>query len=169
MNAMTNAMKEAGVKTPSIMYRVWNWLKDHPEKTVEDITTALGSSYNLNGQVSEMYKRGMLTVYKDKSRKTGLRGVAYMVKRYSVANPKQYELLPLPKRPAPAVEPKKVTPIVTERAFDAAMRVIESKAAPAFSDKQLVQKYMPKKAEMTEAEKFAAYLEFKQLMKEMDK
>lgn len=96
MNAMTNAMKEAGMKTPTVMYRIWNWLKDHPEKTAEDITKALGSNYTLATQLRDMYKRGMVTVFKDKSHKITGAGIHPMVLRYSVTNPREYELLPVP-------------------------------------------------------------------------
>lgn len=98
MNTMTTALQEAGIKTPTVMYRIWNWLKDHPEKTAEDVTKALGSSYPLNTQLTDMYKRGMLTVFKDKSHKKLITGAHPMVFRYSVANPREYVLLPKPKK-----------------------------------------------------------------------
>lgn len=98
MNSMTTALQEAGIKTPTVMYRIWNWLRDHPEKTAEDVTKALGSKYPLNTQLTDMYKRGMLTVFKDKSHKKLITGAHPMVFRYSVANPREYVLLPKPKK-----------------------------------------------------------------------
>lgn len=156
MNAMTNAMKEAGIKTPTVRYRIWNWLKDHPEKTCEDITKALGSTYPLDTQIGDMYKRGMLTVYKEPSRKTNVTGAHPMVGRYSVANPKAYELLPLPK-----TEKKKV--VVDVSRAPTIKKLVEESAAVATPPKKTA------KVELTEAEKFAAFLEFKALMKEMKK
>lgn len=160
MNAMTNAMREAGMKTPTVMYRIWNWLKDHPEKTAEDITKALGSNYPLNTQLSDMYKRGMVTIFKDKSHKITGAGIHPMVFRYSVANPKAYELLPLPAvHKKKDTKPSKPLPYVNPHALAA-----QKKAA----DDLLLQSVGAKpKAELTEAEQFAAYLEFKALMKEM--
>lgn len=154
MNAMTSALKEAGVKTPTVMYRIWNWLKDHPEKTAEDITKALGMSYNIQTQLLGMERRNMLKVYKDKSRKTGIKGIEYMVKRYSVVNPNEYVLLPMPSVKTPKAKnvtapAKQETPYVNPHAKPAV-----EKAA---------------KSALTEAEQFAAYLEFKALMKEMNK
>lgn len=151
MNAMANAMKTAGVKTPTVMYRIWNWLKDHPMKTAEDVTKALGSSYHLGSTLWGMERRGMVVVFKDKSRKTGIRGVEYMLKRYSVKNAATYELVPLP-------SPKKQASAAKEAEFNRPMVEAAKQTYAA-----------PKKDVLTEAEKFAAYLEFKALMKEMTK
>ncbi len=157
MNAMTTAMREAGVKTPSVMYRIWNWLKDHPEKTAEDITKALGMNYSVQTQLLDMTRRGMLTVYKDKSRKTGIGGIEYMVQRYSVVNKGKYELLP---------KPKKHVPIAKERKFN--LQISKSLAnPPKLSDVLGTSVSDTPKVELTEAEKFAAFLEFKALTKEM--
>lgn len=148
MNAMTNAMRTAGMKTPTVMYRIWNWLKDHPEKTAEDITKALGSTYPLNTQITDMYRRGMLTVYKDKSPHNNGLGFRNTVFRYSVVNVREYVLLPTPKK-------KTVVDIGRASTVQALVpQQVEPKKA---------------KVELTEAEEFAAYLEFKALKKAMKK
>lgn len=151
MNAMTNAMNNAGIKLPSVKYRIWNWLKDHPEKTAEDITKALGMNYVPAAEIRDMELRGMLKAYSDVSRKKGISGFEYKIKRYSVTNATKYEILDKPAKHDTVKKPKAPT--------------------PAFSNAELMRKYMPqaqpKKAELTEAEKFAAFLEFKALMKEM--
>lgn len=149
MNAMTNALKEAGMKTPTVMYRIWNWLKDHPEKTAEDVTKALGMTYSVQTQLLDMERRGMLKVYSDVSRKRGLGGVEYKIKRYSVTNTSRYELLPRVKQVVRAELPKM---IIGERGVS--FPEMEARKPKA-------------KVELTEAEKFAAFLEFKQLMKDM--
>lgn len=90
MNAMTAALKAAGTPVPSVKYRIWNWLASHPEKTAAEITTALGLSYEPGQSLVEMERGGVLKVYSDISRKTGLKGVQYKLKRYSVVNAKEY-------------------------------------------------------------------------------
>ena len=153
MNAMTNAMNNAGIKLPSVKYRIWNWLKDHPEKTAEDITKALGMNYVPAAEIRDMELRGMLKAYSDVSRKKGINGFEYKIKRYSVTNATKYEILDKPAK-HDTVKTPKAPPAVVPHA-------------------ELVEKLVhtpqpkPKKTELTEAEKFAAFLEFKALMKEM--
>jgi len=159
MNAMTNALKEAKVELPSLKYRVWNWLRDHPEKTAEEIQKALGMPRPISGDMSVMEARGIVKVYSDISRKQGLKGVQYRVKRYSVVNKDKYELPPPPKKVKPKAAPAP-KPVVVHKPSRPPVRDVLG-TGPADTPK-------PKaKVELTEAEKFAAFLEFKQMMKEM--
>jgi hypothetical protein len=151
-------MTEAGMKLPTVKFRIWHWLKDHPEKTAEDIKKALGLNYLPYEVLHEMTKADTLKVYGDVSRKTSIHGLHPKIKRYSVTNAQEYEP-PLRKKRTT----KKVKTIATQRVFDSAMRVIEAKAAPRIE-------VAPAPAPgLTEAEKFAAFLEYKALMKEMKK
>lgn len=150
MNAITYALKEAGMKTPTVKYRIWNWLRDHPEKTAEEITAGLAMSYPPAGELRDMEVRGMLKVFGDVSRLTGPNGMQYKIKRYSVVNTKEYEVLDRPRKKKFPVEVPKM--IIGERG-------VSFPEAEARKPKA--------KVELTEAEKFAAFLEFKQLMKDM--
>jgi len=149
MNAMTKALSDAGVKLPSVRYRVWHWLKDHPEKTQEDITTALKLSYRPAAILNEMEGSGVIKAYSDVSRKHGMKGITYKLKRYSVTNPLAYEeRVPYDRSKKKAA---KVAPVAA---------ATDSPKVPAPVKRKLA-------SDLTEAEKFAAYLEFKQLMKEL--
>ena len=93
MNQITVALKEAGMALPTQNQRIWNWLKDHPNKTTLEISKALNLTLgNVSSLISGMYKRKMVTAINDKS--NSRRGV---VGRYSVVG-REYELLPLPKQ-----------------------------------------------------------------------
>lgn len=171
MTTMTNAMRDSGMKLPSIKYRIWHWLKDHPEKTAEEISKALGLKYTCSVEMLDLYRRGMATVFKDKSHKKGITAFSYMVKRYSVVNVKEFELLPLPDMYKTKKEPAKTPPKLAVVAKPAAPKPEE---APAPQQKQEAPRVIhaaasSKRSAMTEAEQFAAYLEFKALMKEMGK
>lgn len=154
MNVMTYALKEAGMKTPTVKYRIWNWLRDHPEKTAEEITAGLAMNYPPAGELRDMEVRGMLKVFGDVSRLTGPNGMQYKIKRYSVVNTKEYEVLDRPRKKKFPVEVPKAayTDVVSTGGLD-------PRNAPTPKPKA--------KVELTEAEKFAAFLEFKQLMKDM--
>ena len=153
MNAMTQAMSTAGIKMPPLNKRVWLWIKDHPEKTYTDIASALNvAPSTVASALTDLTARGMLTIYQDRSRKAGIGGMQYMVRRYSVKY-KEFELLPRLNtvKKVKAVQPAPVAPAPVVR------DVLGTGTADT-----------PKtKAVLTEAEKFAAFLEFKALMKEM--
>lgn len=84
MNAMTQALKESGVKLPPVKQRIWTWLKDHPDKTIEDVTKALGFSYSLGAQMLDMERAGLLKVYGDVSRAANpVTGYKQKIKRFS--------------------------------------------------------------------------------------
>lgn len=92
MNAMTAALKEAGTPLPSLKFRIWNWLKDHPEKTADDVRVALGINYALQSFMVQMERAGILKVYSDLTRHTNaMTGARMKIKRYSVNNKEAYE------------------------------------------------------------------------------
>lgn len=159
MNAMTNALKEAGMKTPTVKYRIWNWLKDHPEKTADDITKALGMNYAPAGELRDMELRGMIKAYSDVSRNTGPHGLTYKIKRYSVTDAKEYEV---PDKPR-----KKKAPVVNPHAVNPHARYTDIVSTGGMDPRNTPAPRPKAKVELTEAEKFAAFLEFKQLMKDM--
>lgn len=150
MTAMTNALKQAGMKTPTLKYRIWHWLKDHPEKTTEDVQKALGLNYSPYGELLAMETAGILKVYSDVSRKAGMKGIVYKIKRYSVVNANEYEP-PARKKHKSRADKVKLVPYVNPHAKTEAEKPTQATTG------------------LTEAEKFAAYLEFKALMKEMKK
>lgn len=156
MNSMTTALKTSGIKLPSLKYRIWHWLKDHSEKTADDIQKALSLSYPPSAELRDMEARGMVAVYSDVSRKSGLKGIEYRVKRFSVTNRSEYIVGEKPEASKPV---KKHIPVAKERKFNQTMQQLQTLAAEVPKPKA--------KADLTEAEKFAAFLEFKALMKEM--
>lgn len=79
MNAMTEALVVAGVKVPTVRVRIFNWLKDHPEKTAEDIQKGLGLEYAPAQAIRNLELEGAIKAYSDKGRN------GYHIKRYSVA------------------------------------------------------------------------------------
>ena len=94
MNSIAHALKVSGMTLPPLNKRIWLWLKDHPEKTAEEIATALGEKLNtVSAQMTNLRDRDMLIVFKDKSRKQGMAGIQYMVSRYTVKH-KVWEMLP---------------------------------------------------------------------------
>ena len=105
MSAVVNALRDAGVKVPTVKYRIWNWLRDHAEKTSDDVQKALGLAYPPSQSLVDMERDGVLKAYSDVSRKKGLKGVEYRIKRYSVVNKAEY-VEPVrkvhKKKPAPA-------------------------------------------------------------------
>ena len=90
MNQITQALANAGVKLPPVKYRIWNWLRDHPEKTVTDIEKGLGLAYPPAQALVEMERGGVLKVYSDMSKKTGPHGMIYKIRRYSVVDKLNY-------------------------------------------------------------------------------
>jgi hypothetical protein len=61
MNTITAALKNAGVPVPPLAKRIWLWLKDHPNKTSREVSTALNAVHSQVATLTnQMYKRGML-------------------------------------------------------------------------------------------------------------
>jgi hypothetical protein len=90
MTAVSLALRIAGVKTPTVKARIWNWLRDHSEKTCEDVQKGLGLNYPPSQALVDMERDGILTAYSDMSRKIGITGVTYRTKRYSVTSKDEY-------------------------------------------------------------------------------
>lgn len=60
MNIIKTALKEAGIKVP-IKRRIWNWLRDHPNKTAREISTALNEKItHVRTELRDMTMRGMV-------------------------------------------------------------------------------------------------------------
>jgi len=80
MNQITTALVAAGVKLPTVKQRIFNWLKDHPEKTRADIMKGLQFPYDPAQAISDMEHAGVIKYTSDINRHTNQK-----VKRYSVA------------------------------------------------------------------------------------
>lgn len=85
MNTMAPQLKAAGVALPPLKFRIWNWLKDHPEKTCLEIKAGLGISYEPGQALIELERGGVVKVYSGVNRLTN-----YKIKRYSVVNSKEF-------------------------------------------------------------------------------
>lgn len=108
MNSLKLAMQTAGVPMPPLIKRVWLWINDHPGKTAKDIALALGEpTQRVASRLSELKSRQMVSFTYDASRRHG-KGVKHVM-RYS-ATQKQFDLLPMPRKPKPAPKPVLVTP-----------------------------------------------------------
>lgn len=114
MTSVAHALKSAGVRLPTVKYRIWNWLRDHSEKTADDVQTALGLTYNPAQSLVEMERGGVLKAYSDVSRKAGLHGVEYRVKRYSVTDAKEYRNTPYRPKETKSKPLRKATQAVTK-------------------------------------------------------
>ena len=87
MNSIGNAMKNAGVKIPSQMERIWNWLTDHPNQTAQEVAKALKFP-GTSSLIAQMQRRNMLLISYDDCRLKGQK-----VKRFKPIT-KTYILLP---------------------------------------------------------------------------
>jgi len=65
MNAMTQALNAAFVKTPSQYQRIWQWLKDNGMNTVDTVSKALNiPKQSAQAACHDLLKRGMLQKHK---------------------------------------------------------------------------------------------------------
>jgi biotin operon repressor len=97
MNAMTQALKTAGVKTPSQYQRIWQWLKDNGPNSVKTLASELKiADTSVAAAITDMKRRGMV-IAKPQVDARGKR----MAMWYEAVG-REYELLPLPKKAAPA-------------------------------------------------------------------
>lgn len=96
---MEEALKAAGVPLKSLRERVWNWLKDHPEHSAEQLTALFNADKGqMASALSDLALRSMV-VRTQILRPPGRRG-PYKIWVYAV-EPKMrgvYELLPAQKR-----------------------------------------------------------------------
>jgi hypothetical protein len=98
MNSVSLALKNAGIKVPSLKKRMWLWLKDHPSKNYNEIAIALKAEpSSVASQLGEMYTRGMLSceAVASKSKKS-----LKSIKTYSALG-REYELLSMPVKDSP--------------------------------------------------------------------
>lgn len=96
MNAMTQALQEAGVKTPSQMQRVWTALHDTKlthGMSAKQVAAATGiASGNVSGVLTDMVSRGMVSVTKEPKVPTPLHGPRFILHYKAVGD--VYELKP---------------------------------------------------------------------------
>lgn len=91
MNAMTQALKTAGVKTPSNNQRIWQWLKDNGMHTVDAVSKALGiQKQSAQAAMHDLLVRGMV----EKHKRVDAR-LSPLASNYEALG-KEYELLPRP-------------------------------------------------------------------------
>lgn len=95
MNAMTQALKTAGVKTPSQYQRIWQWLKDNGPNSVKTLASELNIPRpSATAAMQDLKQRGMV-IAKPQVDVRGKRVAAW----YEAVG-REYELLPLPKKAA---------------------------------------------------------------------
>lgn len=139
---MKHALIQAGVRIPPLNKRIWLWLRDHPAQTYKAISAALGEKHSgVSSVLTNMNKRGMLTVTQDESR--GRNGQTFKVTRYSVKF-KEWELLPKPAQklvsvptgewqvlrpPEPILPPKTTAPAESEYQEFLAFRAFQAMKA----------------------------------------
>lgn len=88
MNSVALALKNSGIKLPTLSKRVWVWLKDHPGKNSAEVSAALSVPRgHVSPTLSSLEARGMVSYTQD------FRGKGRAVKSYSVIG-KDYTLLP---------------------------------------------------------------------------
>jgi len=113
VNAMTLAIKNAGIPVKSQTERLWLMCKDHPGSTSNSLAQKTGvSEGNASSVLSQMVNRGMLVAGSVAMRVPGPRGVAILrnVKTYTV-DPRmggRYEALPYPPKRVKEVAPATV-------------------------------------------------------------
>lgn len=73
MNAISTALKDAGVVIPPLNKRIWLWLHDHKGgKTSKAIAAALNARHSdVATQLNAMYKRGMVAKSVPHARRAG--------------------------------------------------------------------------------------------------
>lgn len=95
MNSIIQAMQTAGVRLPSQTHRIWTWVQDHQPQSAKQIALALKLP-QASSLLSQMEQRGMVTSTPHHDRSSGL-----TIKMFRVVG-KEYEMLPLPFKPAVA-------------------------------------------------------------------
>lgn len=108
MNAITHALKLAGVRTPTQPERIWRVIKDHPGITSSRVAEITGVPHNNTSSLAKtMVDRGMLTMDTQQLRVKGPRG-SWIVRKVAVftVDPRmngEYEMRPAPLKPKAAV------------------------------------------------------------------
>ena len=107
MNQITQALKQAGVKVPSVTNRVWHYVADHPNVNCKTISQVLGLGLSETAtSLNILVRRKMCSKHTvDMKVRAGNGWAVKGVLHYTVTV-KTYELLPLPKRTkTPALKP----------------------------------------------------------------
>lgn len=137
MNSIVTAMQHAGIQLPPNNKRVWLWLKDHPGKTAAEVAAAIGiTKTRAAGTLYELDLRGMVTRKEDVTPKAMQRTGRGMVYRYTCKY-STWELLPLPKKPAPS----KATPMALPQAQSNPTIVVPVTAKTSGLIEQAIQKF----------------------------
>lgn len=111
MNSITQALKTAGVKTPSQYQRIWQWLKDNGPNTVDVVAKALNiKKQSAQAACHDLLVRGML----EKQKRYDAR-MSPLACNYAALG-KTYELLPRPLKPKKAPKVEKARPAPTPAA-----------------------------------------------------
>ena len=107
MNALTQALKTAGIKTPSQNQRIWQWLKDNGMNTVDAVSKALGiQKQSAQAAMHDLLMRGMV----EKHKRVDAR-LSPLASNYAALG-REYELLPRPvTKAAKPQNPKATTPV----------------------------------------------------------
>lgn len=103
MNAITLALKEAGVKVPPVSERIWRLIKDQPGLSARQVIDKLGIKEASGSSIlHQLTARGMLeTKSMSVMRRIPAGGTAPRRVKTFYVNPRmggEYELLPLPKK-----------------------------------------------------------------------
>jgi len=127
MNAITHALKIAGVRTPTQSERVWRTIKDNPGITSSRVAQTTGLNHNnVSSLACTMVSRGMLIQNAQQLRVKGPRGswIVRKVATYTV-DPRmngEYEMLPAPAKPKAAVisapKPAQYSDVVSDGGMD---------------------------------------------------
>jgi len=130
---MTAALREAGAPIPPLKYRIWHWLKDHPEHTAKEITAALMLTYEPGQAILDLERAGVIKAYSDITKRINpVSKQPWKIKRYSVTNHREYVQAPrkhqVPKsKPPTLVSIPAHTPVPTPAADDFSPESLVSK------------------------------------------
>ena len=103
---MEQALKQAGIKTPTLFERAWNWVKDHPGHTSSEV--GIGLRLDKKGLastvLSQLAARGM--VHGKLEHRRGIRGAKNSSLLCWSVEPsmESYELLPKVNKKAPTAK-----------------------------------------------------------------
>lgn len=157
-------------KKPTAMQQVWEYIFVYPHSTAVEVQKALNMKYPPNGYIAEMVKRKMLRVSDQVGTVMGAYGSQHTVRKYLAVDMPEYKLLPHPRT---LRRIKKAEAAVRKAELDAKLQEVTAPKRVNIAD--YIQKQLtapqdaPMPAALTEAEEFAAFLEFKALKKAMGK
>lgn len=105
MNALTQALQTAGIKTPPQNQRIWQWLKDNGMNTVDAVAKAINiPKQSAQAAMHDMLKRGMVQKHKRVDAR-----LSPLASNFEALG-RTYELLPRPLTPKKAAKPEKARP-----------------------------------------------------------